>query len=125
MFTIVDFDASGRPLLEIDGSSMTARSTVEVDHRDRGREALVTFVNGDPLRPVITGLLVDSPQDGRYHLRIRAEEIDFSAASKITLECGRASITLHRSGKVVVKGAELLSRASGTNRIRGGTIELN
>ena len=58
-------------------------------------------------------------------MKISAEELDLEAAAALTLTCGKASITLHRDGKVVIRGVDVVSRASGTNRIRGGTIELN
>jgi len=124
--SIVDFDAEGRPMVEVDGVPMAALATIEVSREDLGREAMITFLESDPQRPVITGLFV-APQapPRRRHMKIRAEELDFEASSKITLECGKASITLHRDGKIVVRGVHLLSRASGVNRIRGGSIELN
>ena len=122
--SIVDFDGEGRPMIDVDGVAVSAQATVEVGRDDLGREAMVTFLQGDPLRPVITGLFV-APSRRRRHHKINADELDFEASSKITFKCGKSSITLHRDGKIVIRGEHLLSRASGVNRIRGGTIELN
>lgn len=123
---LVGFDREGRPQVDIDGTPVTARATVPVAREDVGREATVTFLAGDPARPVITGLFVETkPPARRRRVKIRAEELDLEAAAQITLTCGKASITLHRDGKIVVRGVEVVSRASGVNRIRGGTIELN
>ena len=41
------------------------------------------------------------------------------------LRCGKASITLTRAGKVLIRGAYLLSRSSGVNRIKGGSVQIN
>jgi hypothetical protein len=41
------------------------------------------------------------------------------------LRCGEASISLSRDGKVVIRGRHIVSHASGVNRIRGGSVELN
>ena len=41
------------------------------------------------------------------------------------LRCGKASITLTREGKVLIKGAYLSSRSSGVNRIKGGSVQIN
>lgn len=124
--TIVDFDGKGHPRVDVDGVPVVAQATVAVGREDQGRAALVTFIEGDPTRPVVTGLFVAPQGSARQrHLKIRAEEIDFAASSTITFECGKASITLHRDGKIVLRGVNLLSRASAVNRIRGGTIELN
>lgn len=124
--TIVQLTREGQPVVEVDGQSVTAQATVEVGAQDVGRRAMISFLEGDPGQPVITGLFVEPSGPGRRrHVKIRADELDLAAASKITLECGKASITLHRDGKVIVRGTHVLSRASGVNRIRGGTVELN
>jgi hypothetical protein len=52
-------------------------------------------------------------------------ELTFEARQKITLRCGKSSITLHPNGKIVLKGEYILSDAEGINRIAGGHIELN
>lgn len=124
--TIVGFDDGGEPQVDVDGRPVTARATVAVGREDVGREAMVTFLDGNPGRPVITGLFVEQKAPARRRrVKIKAEQLDLEAASQITLTCGKASITLHRDGKIVVRGVEVVSRASGVNRIRGGTIELN
>jgi hypothetical protein len=41
------------------------------------------------------------------------------------LQCGKASITLTRAGKVLINGAYVSSRSSGVNRLKGGSIQLN
>lgn len=123
---IVGFDERGAPLVDIDGKKVIARATTAVSREDLGREATVTFLDGDPARPVITGLFVDPAAPvRRRRVKLKAEELDLEAAAQLTLTCGKASITLHRDGKVVIRGVDVISRASGTNRIRGGTIELN
>ncbi|WMY74044.1 hypothetical protein RHD99_21875 [Buttiauxella selenatireducens] len=53
------------------------------------------------------------------------EELIFTAQQKITLRCGKSSITLHPNGKVVIKGDYILSDAEGVNRLSGGRIEVN
>ena len=124
--TVVELERDGVPVVEVDGHPVRAQATIEVGPQDVGRRAMVTFLEGDPGQPVITGLFVEpGGAPPRRHLKLRADELDLEAASKITLECGKASITLHRDGKVVVRGVHVLSRASGVIRIRGGTVELN
>ena len=41
------------------------------------------------------------------------------------MRCGEASITLTRAGKVLIRGAYVLSRSSGANRIKGAAVEIN
>ena len=41
------------------------------------------------------------------------------------IECGSASITLTRAGKVLIRGHYVQSRATGVNSLKGGSVELN
>jgi hypothetical protein len=47
------------------------------------------------------------------------------AAEELVLRCGDASITLTRAGKIILRGTYLLSRSSGVNRIKGGSVQIN
>ncbi|TQV76393.1 hypothetical protein FLL45_00040 [Aliikangiella marina] len=44
---------------------------------------------------------------------------------EIVLKCGEASITLTKSGKILIRGKYLLNRSSGVNRIMGGSVQVN
>jgi hypothetical protein len=48
-----------------------------------------------------------------------------NAKEQLVLRCGKASITLTKAGKVLIEGAYLLSRSTGVNRIKGGSVQLN
>jgi uncharacterized protein (DUF2345 family) len=58
---------------------------------------------------------------------IRADDERFvvSAEREIVLQCGDASITLTRAGKVLIKGTYVLSRSSGYNKIKGAAVDIN
>ncbi len=108
----------------------TAVSTVVVAPTDTGRPVVLMFLRGDPERPVITGLLQPSGAPAsngvrRGKLEFSGRELVLSADAEVTLRCGKSSITLTQDGKIVLRGRNLVSRASAVNRIRGGTIELN
>ena len=45
--------------------------------------------------------------------------------TQITLQCGKASIRLTADGTVAIRGTNVASRASQTNRIRGGNVQIN
>lgn len=44
---------------------------------------------------------------------------------KVSIRCGKARITLHADGRINVRGSEILSRATGANRVQGGSVNLN
>ena len=47
------------------------------------------------------------------------------ADRQIELRCGKASLTLRRDGKVVVRGTHVVSASSGPNKIKGASVALN
>jgi hypothetical protein len=50
---------------------------------------------------------------------------EFHAAKRIVIRCGEASITLTRSGKILIRGKYVLSDSAGVNMLKGGIIRLN
>ncbi|MGC3999325.1 MAG: hypothetical protein QM767_18545 [Anaeromyxobacter sp.] len=44
---------------------------------------------------------------------------------EVVLRCGKASITLRRNGRIVLRGVQVETSASGLQRIKGGRIEIN
>jgi hypothetical protein len=124
------FDPSNRPL--------AARSTVPLDRSQVGREVVIAFDRRDFLKPIVIGILrqpgeklsvapapVHAPSRPPFEAERDGEQLVFTARKEIVLRCGQASIALTRAGKVLIRGAYLLSRSSGVNRIKGGSIQLN
>jgi hypothetical protein len=140
--SLVALDGRGRPLVEFPGNHggdvRAVRSTVEVEGKDAGRQVVLVFEEGDPERPIIVGLLQQS-HAGRsaaaqtespavrspIAVKVDDEEIVLSADKQIVLRCGKASLTLTRAGKVLIRGEYVLSRSSGVNRIKGGSVQIN
>ena|ERR1051325_58603 len=105
--------------------------------QSRGREVLLVFDGADPERPIIVGLLAE-PLEGLIAFEISGQQEDppecavidgkrltLEAQEEIILKCGEGSITLRKDGKIIIKGTHLLSRASGPNRIKGGSVQIN
>ena len=92
-----------------------------------GKPVLLLLENGDPTLPVIVGLVSDTlpgPAAGTS-VEIDGQRLSFEGREEIELRCGLASITLRADGQLVMKGTRLMSRASETNKIRGGTVLIN
>jgi len=58
-------------------------------------------------------------------LTIRRKEIEIIADSKLVLRCGEGALTITEDGTVIIKGARMLSRAKGTNKIKGAAVQIN
>ena len=91
---------------------------------------MVVALAGADSAPIILGLLAKAPDDQPIPSEPMEAEIDgrritLTGREEITLRCGRASITLTRAGKILIRGAYLSSRSSGVNRIKGGSVQIN
>ncbi len=56
---------------------------------------------------------------------IDGDRVILEGKEEITLKCGEASITLTKAGKILIRGKYLLTRATGVNRIMGGSVQVN
>ena len=130
---LAGFDDNGRPLVAFPGNTSKtgcpARASAALSRDDIGREVALLFEQGDPARPLIIGRIQHPEElkqpDETVSADIDGERIVFNAKKEIVLRCGKASITLTRAGKILIRGAYVLSRSSGANRIRGGSVQIN
>lgn len=135
---LVGLDGSNGALVDYPGSpgrkSLAALSTVSVARGDSGREVALAFQGGDPRKPVLMGFIqhparaqsgAEEPEARSVEVERDGERLTLVAEREIVLRCGKASITLTRAGKVLIRGKYLLSRSSGVNRIKGGSVQIN
>ena len=123
---------------------VTARSTLDAAASplaDRaalvGAKVVLLFEEGDPELPIIVGIVsdrlrpkasvpvVELDKNAVRDVLVDGRQRVLDAQQQILLRCGKSSILLRRDGKVVVRGTHLLSRSSGPNKIKGGSIDLN
>lgn len=139
----------GALLVDFEGNRLgplPARTTVplapeELQEAIDSRQGVVLmFENGEPSLPLIMGLvqtvsasplvdaiLEDLPAQERVEATVdgKPRVIEIEGEEEIVLRCGQASITLRRNGKIVIRGSYVETRASGTNRIKGGSVQIN
>jgi len=115
---------------------LAAITTQVLGETENGHEVALSFVGGDPALPIVLGLIqkpgetqsVAPPSratDQKVDVEIDGDRLTLSADREIVLQCGKSSITLTRAGKVILKGAYLSTNASGVNRIKGGSVQIN
>ncbi|XXZ37894.1 DUF6484 domain-containing protein [Sorangium sp. So ce327] len=134
---IVGFAQSGEPLVEAavlgEGArgGIPARAMTALGPEDEGREVALLFEGGRRDRPVVMGRMHVAGESASAAVQAGAtatadgERLVFTAEKEIVLQCGKASITLTRAGKILIRGAYLLTRSSGVNRIQGGSVQIN
>lgn len=140
--------ASGTVLVDFEGSPsgpVTARLAVSLDANSlqeaiaTRRKVVLLFEEGDPRRPFLMAFLNEpgftplldalleqaSAPPVPTEARIDGQRVVLAGKDEIVLQCGEASITLRRNGKVIIRGAQVESHAKGRNRIKGGSVEIN
>lgn len=112
-------DYPGNPTRE----ALAAVATARVASADVGRPAALLFENGDPARPILVGLIESLPTGEPNAAPER--RLVLEAAEELVLKSGKASITLTKAGKILLRGSYVSSRSSGVNRIKGGSVQIN
>ncbi len=90
-----------------------------------GSRVAVLFQERNPGLAVVVGPIVAELNRNDGPGPTMPEAITLEAERQITLRCGKSSIQLQKDGTLLIRGAYVLSRASGTNRIRGGNVQIN
>ncbi|MFV0886161.1 DUF6484 domain-containing protein [Metapseudomonas otitidis] len=128
---LLDVPEASSPVVAFPGcpseTGIAATTTTVLAREDIGTQVALMFVGGDPSRPLVIGRIQRLPEARQAPAvaHIDGERLELSAEREIVLRCGKASITLTREGKVLIKGAYLSSRSSGVNRIKGGSVQIN
>jgi len=150
--SLVGLNDSGEPQVTFPtaaGKTFTAISTIAITPQHQGRQLALLFANGDLAQPIIMGVIhsplldllsnvevVDSKPDviatnslpnsqDESIATIDGNRVVLEGKEEIVLRCGAASITLTKTGKILITGKNLLNRASGVNRIMGGSVQVN
>jgi hypothetical protein len=123
-------DEAGTPWVRLPcGRSTAARWLVGLTHEQlrvaqaAGTPVILALIGRS--EAVILGVLADPGSPARAEAVVDGKKVAVTGEEEVTLRCGKASITLTRAGKVLIKGDYVLSRASGVNRIKGGAVQIN
>lgn len=131
---VVGFDAEHGPAVDFPGNQggpTAARLLVALDAEAlaaaaAGRRACaLLFERGDVRLPLIVGLVEPGPAAPSRAARVDGKKVVLTGEEEVELRCGEASISLKKNGRLVIRGAYVETRAKGTNRIKGGSVQIN
>ena len=106
--------------------AIPARSLARLAAGDVGAEVALLFEEGDRMRPLIVGKLVEPARDDAAPLVVAdGQMVRLTAKERIELRVGRSSIIMEADGHITIRGTDLVSHAARSNRIRGGSVNLN
>jgi hypothetical protein len=101
-----------------------------------GARVLVA-VPSDGSAPLIVGIVAPERMTARPKVGVEetgacppevvvdGERLVFEARRELVLRCGQSEIVLRRDGNVVVRGRDVTTRASHTNKIKGANVNIN
>ena len=135
----IDFNGNAHGPIPAQSTIQLAPSTIEQAIADE-RPVLLAFLEDCSHQPVIIGLLhntvvAETEADDVIDRRPSAPEplscsvdgrrLTLEAQDEVVIRCGEASITLRRNGRLSIRGVYVESRARGTHRIKGGSVQIN
>jgi hypothetical protein len=112
-------------------AAVPARSTVDIDASHIGRLVVLLFESDEQAAPIVIGVLREASawpggeKPAQVDVQADGERLVVTARKQLVLRCGTASITLTEEGKVLIQGTYISTRASGMQRIKGGSVQIN
>ena len=131
---VVGFDPARGPIVDFPGNPsgpVPARLLVALDApilqqaAASRRACALLFERGDAGLPLLVGLLEATPAAPTRVTSVDGKRVVLTGEEEVELRCGEASISLKKNGKLVIRGAYVETRAKGTNRIKGGSVQIN
>jgi len=142
LVTAVDED--GAPSVAYPGNvqslPLKAKTVISLDSDAIGKEVALMFEQGDISSPMVMGLLHKTAEkspveltpdtlavsmDTPSELTVAGKRIELTGQEEIVLKCGQSSITMTRSGKILIRGKYISTRSAGAHRIKGGSVQIN
>ena len=127
--TLTALNPDGSAEFAIDGLATVraAHSLIPLDARQLGCTVALSFDQGNIATPIVLGL-VGCPASNAIsapELRVDGQRVVIEAEQEIELRCGEAAIVLGADGHIQLRGTYITSQASATQRILGGSVNVN
>jgi uncharacterized protein (DUF2345 family) len=60
-----------------------------------------------------------------FEADVDGSRVRITAKDEVVIQCGKASITMRRNGRIVIRGTHVETASTGTNRIKGSQVRVN
>lgn len=116
--------------------SVLAGALLEKKREDLiGAQVLIIWSNRNTAisnqdQPILIDVLIDrlpgkSATSESTVVHLDGDILVLEGKREIQFCCGKSSVVLQADGKIVIKGGDIVSRASRTHKIKGGSVEIN
>lgn len=128
---IESIDSVGSIWLQVDGQNLKAISLVSLDKDAVGSSCAVQFIDGNSDQPLVLGLIKNNASGVEISekLSFKTDENNgnllISADQEIVFQCGESYLRMTSEGVVEIRGLFVSTDAIVTNRIRGGSVQVN
>ncbi len=129
---IIKIDDSGI-FVAFDGIETRTASICPLGKDDVGKTCAIQFIQGDLSRPLVMGL-IHSPMSvksavetdtGDMLVTRRGKQVVIQADDELVLQCGESCIVMTAEGTVYIRALYIDSHAQATQRLRGGSVQVN
>ena len=122
---------------------LPAMSMVALGPQHIGQSLAVGFEGANAHKPVVLGLMMQTAPSTLLAAHTKSEKFQSDATqsaihvsqigrrvvvqanSELELRCGEAVILLSEDGSIQIRGAYITTHATASNRIRGGSVQIN
>lgn len=66
-----------------------------------------------------------APRAIAFEADVDGARVRITAQDEVVIQCGKASITLRRNGRILIRGTHVETASTGTNRIKGSQVRVN
>ena len=134
---IAEISPNGVPHVTFPGNQVVPIAAQVATERPQGairnRRVLLLFEQGNPERPIITGFVQPNgvspskpgPTDVPEKVVIDAEHLILRGKKDVEIRCGDSIVLMTENGRLLLRGRQVTSRASGTHKIKGGAVRIN
>ncbi len=123
---IINIGEDGKLLVKTDSGGMKIAcdflrtSAAPLPHLYLGTPVLCV---ADGSRGYVLGII--QPYLPESEEKKEAVELNLAATDSIELTCGDSMLSMGKNGKIVLRGSNITTRASGQNKIKGSTVSIN
>lgn len=129
---IIKIDDSGI-FVSFNGIEIKTDSLCPLGKDDVGKTCAIQFIQGDLSRPLVMGLIHSTMSVKATEKRDTADmlvtrqgkQVVIQADDELVLQCGESCIVMTAEGTVYIRALYIDSHAQATQRLRGGSVQVN